>query len=94
MYVLGKKGHYLGADQTLEVMQTEYIYPDFADRLSPNQWEEQGKPVLLEKAIAKKNEILSNYHPTHISDEIDRQVREQFPIFLPREAFGRESLDD
>jgi trimethylamine--corrinoid protein Co-methyltransferase len=91
---IGKKGHYLGAEQTLAVMQTEYIYPEFGDRLSPNQWDEQGKPVLLDKAIAKKNEILSNYHPAHISDEIDRQVREQFPIFLPREAFGRDSLDD
>jgi trimethylamine--corrinoid protein Co-methyltransferase len=91
---MGQKGHYLGADQTIEVMQTEYIYPEFGDRLSPNQWDEQGKPVLLDKAIAKKNEILSNYHPAHISDEIDRQVREQFPIFLPREAFGRDSLDD
>ena len=91
---LGNKGHYLGAEQTLAVMQTEYIYPEFGDRLSPNEWDEQGKPVLLDKAIARKNEILSNYHPTHISDEIDRQVREQFPIFLPREAFGRDSLDD
>jgi trimethylamine--corrinoid protein Co-methyltransferase len=91
---LGQKGHYLGAEQTLEVMQTEYIYPEYGDRLSPNLWEEQGKPVLLDKAIAKKNEILNNYHPRHISDEVDRQVREQFPIFLPREAFGRDSLDD
>jgi len=91
---MGQKGHYLGADQTIEVMQTEYIYPEFGDRLSPNQWDEQGKPVLLDKAIAKKNEILSSYHPTHISDEIDRQVRDQFPIFLPREAFGRDSLDE
>ncbi len=86
---LGNKGHYLGTGQTLEVMQTEYIYPDFGDRLSPNEWTEQGKPVLLEKAAARKNEILSNYHPMHISDEIDLQIREQFPIFLPREAFGR-----
>jgi trimethylamine--corrinoid protein Co-methyltransferase len=91
---MGQKGHYLGADQTIEVMQTEYIYPEFGDRLSPNQWDEQGKPILLDSAIAKKNEILNNYHPTHISDEIDRQVREQFPIFLPREAFGRDNLDD
>lgn len=86
---LGNKGHYLGASQTLEVMQTEYIFPEFGDRLSPNEWTEQGKPVLLEKAVARKNEILSNYHPTHISDEVDRQVREQFPIFLSREAMGR-----
>ena len=86
---LGNKGHYLGAGQTLEVMQTEYIYPEFGDRSSPNEWIEQGTHVILEKAIARRNEILSNYHPTHISDEIDLKVREQFPIFLPREAFGR-----
>lgn len=86
---LGNKGHYLGSGQTLEVMQTEYIYPEFGDRLSPNEWVEQNKPVILEKAIAAKNEILSNYHPTHISDEVDRQIREQFPIFLSREAIGR-----
>ena len=86
---MGNKGHYLGAEQTLEVMQTEYIYPEFGDRSSPNEWIEQGKPVLLEKAIARKNEILTNYHPAHINDDVDRQIREQFPIFLPREAFGR-----
>ena len=86
---LSNKGHYLGSGQTLEVMQTEYIYPQFGDRLSPNEWAEQGKPVLLEKAIAKKREILSSYYPMHISDEVDQQIRAQFPIFMPREAFGR-----
>ena len=86
---LGNKGHYLGAEQTLEVMQTEYIYPEFGDRLSPNEWIEQNKPVILEKAIEKKNEILSSYYPTHISDEVDFKGREQLPIFVPLEAFGR-----
>lgn len=86
---LGDKGHYLGAGQTLDVMQTEYIYPEFGDRLSPNEWDEQDKPVILNKAIARKNEILRTYHPRHISDEIDQQIRKQFPIFLPREAYGR-----
>ena len=86
---LGNKGHYLGAEQTLSVMQSEYIYPEFGDRLSPNEWAEQDKPVILEKAIARKNTILKTYHPGHISDEIDKAVREQFPIFLTREALGR-----
>ena len=86
----GNKGHYLGSPQTLEVMQTEYIYPQFGDRLSPNQWAEQGKPDLIEKAAARKKEILSHYFPTHISDEIDQSIRAQFPIALPRSAFGRE----
>ena len=90
---LGNKGHYLGAGQTLEVMQTEYIYPDLGDRLSPNDWAEQGKPVLLEKALARKKEILENYFPNHVSDEVDQQIREQFRIFLPRSAFGRDRAD-
>jgi len=86
---LGNKGHYLGSGQTLEVMQTEYLYPELGDRLSPNEWAEQGKPVLLDKALARKKEILENYFPGHVSDEVDRQIRERFNIFLPREAFGR-----
>jgi len=86
---LGNKGHYLGAGQTLEVMQTEYIYPELGDRLSPNEWAEQGKPVLLDKAIARKQEILGSYFPDHVSNEVDQQIRAQFDIFLPREVFGR-----
>ncbi len=86
---LGGTGHYLGSDETLKIMQSEYIYPDFGDRDSPNVWEEKGKPVLLERAIEKKKEILSSYFPKHISDETDAAVREQFPIFLSREAMGR-----
>ena len=70
-------------------MQTEYLYPDLGDRLSPNEWAEQGKPVLLDKARARKREILDNYFPAHVSDEVDRRIREQFDIHLPREAFGR-----
>ena len=86
---LGNKGHYLGAGQTLSVMQTEYLYPELGDRLSPNEWAEQGKPVLLHKAIARKREILDAYFPGHVSDEVDRQIRAQFDIHLPREAYGR-----
>ena len=90
---LGNKGHYLGAGQTLEVMQTEYIYPELGDRLSPNEWAEQGKPVLLEKALARKKEILDNYFPSHVSDEVDRQIREQFQYLSATQAFGRADVD-
>ena len=68
-----------------------YIRSLPADRLSPNEWAEQGKPVIAgDRQWRKENEILSNYHPKHISDEIDLQIREQFPIFLSREAMGRD----
>ena len=83
------EGHYLGSDNTLQVMQSEYIYPDFSDRTSPTVWEEQGKPVLLKRAIERKHEILARHFPRHVSDEIDARVRAEFPISLSREAMGR-----
>jgi trimethylamine--corrinoid protein Co-methyltransferase len=82
-------GHYLGSDKTLEVMQSEYLYPEFSDRASPNVWEEAGKPVLLDKAIKKRDEILANHFPKHVSNEMDAKVREKFPIFLSPESMGR-----
>ena len=82
-------GHYLGTDQTLRVMQSDYIYPDFGDRDSPTVWADNGKPVMLEKAARRRDEILGSYFPSHISNETDAEVRAKFPIFLPLEAIGR-----
>ena len=85
----GGEGHYLGSDRTLKVMQSEYIYPDFSDRNSPTVWEEQGKPVMLKRAIERKQAILDSHFPAHVSDQTDARVRAEFPIFLSREAMGR-----
>jgi trimethylamine--corrinoid protein Co-methyltransferase len=82
-------GHYLGTDQTLRVMQSDYIYPDFGDRDSPTAWADNGKPVMLENAARKRDEILGSYFPSHISNETDAELRAKFPIFLPPEAIGR-----
>ena len=89
---LNNKAHYLGAEQTLNVMQSEYIYPDLSDRESPNDWADMGKPVILEKAIKEKKEILSEYFPNHISDSVDKELREKFEIQLSRKAIGRKPL--
>ena len=86
---LNNKGHYLGSDQTISVMQTEYIYPEFYNRLSPSQWKDAGKPEALDVAIKKKNHILSTHFPKHISNEVDDKIRAEFPIFLSKESMGR-----
>jgi trimethylamine--corrinoid protein Co-methyltransferase len=86
---MGGEGHYLSSPQTLSVMQSEYLYPQFSDRDSPLAWQDNGKPVLLERAIARKKEILEKYFPTHINDDIDRQIRSEFQIHLSREQIGR-----
>jgi trimethylamine--corrinoid protein Co-methyltransferase len=78
---LGGPGHYLGSDQTLRLMQTEYIYPNVANRMSPKEWNEAGKPLLLDAAIARKNEILAKAGNV-ISPEIDRAIRAKFNIYF------------
>ena len=86
---LGGEGHYLGSGNTLQVMQSEYIYPDYSDRTSPTVWEELGKPVLLDLAIERTRELLGRHVPRHVSDEIDARIRAEFPIALSRAAMGR-----
>ncbi len=73
-------GHYLGHDQTLSLMQTEYVYPSIADRSSPKEWLELGKPDILQRAVARKREILDGHFPQHLSAELDARIREEFDI--------------
>jgi trimethylamine--corrinoid protein Co-methyltransferase len=81
-------GHYLGSAQTLSLMQTEYIYPALGDRTSPKEWLEIGRPDLIQKAIARKREILDGFYPQHLPYEIDKAVRAKFNIHLPPQAVG------
>jgi trimethylamine--corrinoid protein Co-methyltransferase len=78
---LGGPGHYLGSDQTLQLMQTEYIYPKVANRMSPKEWNEAGKPLLLDGAIARKNEIMSKAGCV-IDPQIDAIIRAKYNIYF------------
>ena len=75
-------GHYLGQDQTLNLMQTEYIYPALGDRTSPKEWEEQGKPDLIRNTIARKEQILSEPSAAVLNTVLDQQIRAAFNIHL------------
>ncbi len=79
---MGGPGHYLGHDQTITLMQTAYVYPEISDRSSPKEWEELGKPNLLEAARKRKEHILQNSYPNHISKELDAELRSRFEILL------------
>lgn len=80
---LGGPGHYLGSDQTLNRMQTDYIYPALADRFSPKEWNERGKPDLIANAIARKEAILTNRSDARFDAKTDAAIREAFRIHLP-----------
>ncbi|MCY4242947.1 MAG: trimethylamine methyltransferase family protein [Rhodobacter sp.] len=72
-------GHYLGSDQTLRVMQTEYIYPILGNRMSPKEWDEAERPEILSEARARVTDILSSAG-MQVPSELDRRVRGEFRI--------------
>jgi trimethylamine--corrinoid protein Co-methyltransferase len=76
---MGGPGHYLGSDQTLSLMQTEYVYPTIGNRMSPKEWFEADRPMLLEKAIARKNSILAKAR-VQIDPQLDAAIRAAYNI--------------
>ena len=81
-------GHFLGSTQTLEMMESEYLYPSLADRQTPAQWEEEGRLDIRERARQKARELLSSHYPECIDPKTDARIRERFPIMIPVEAMG------
>jgi trimethylamine--corrinoid protein Co-methyltransferase len=89
---IGGPGHYLGAEQTLRIMQSEYLYPAIGDRLSSKEWKEVGKPAIYDVAHKKVREILDNHYPDHISESMDANIRSYLDIRLPREKMVNPNL--
>ncbi|MEO0496621.1 MAG: trimethylamine methyltransferase family protein [Pseudomonadota bacterium] len=75
-------GHYLGHAQTLGLMQREYVYPTIADRTSPKEWAEVGKPDLIDAARVRKEKILDAAPQSLIDPPVDKAIRERFNIHL------------
>ena len=84
-------GHYLGHNQTLNLMESEYRYSDLADRASPAVWEEEGSLDMETRARNTVQETLSTHYPDHISRALDEAYRDRFNILLPRDAMSRTS---
>ncbi len=78
-------GHYLGAEQTLSLMRTEFLYPTVGDRTSVAEWEFQGSPEIMTKARRRVQHILATHYPDTIAPERDRSIRCSFDIRLAPE---------
>lgn len=79
---LGGPGHYLGTGETLARMQADFVYPDLGNRMSPKEWDEKGKPDLIEGARAKKEQILAKPSRAAFSPDLDQALRKRFAIHL------------
>lgn len=77
-------GHFLGSDQTLGLMETEYIYPELGDRLQPSLWEELGSKDIQARAHTRVREVLSSHYPRYIEPALDEEIRKRFDIKIPQ----------
>ena len=84
--VIAGEGHFLGHEQTLRVMQQEYVYPQIGDRLSPDDWWDAGGLSASDRAHEYVVQTLASHFPGHVPPEVDERIRERFPIRLPVES--------
>ncbi len=79
-------GHFLGRPETLQRMQSDFVYPQISDRRSIDDWEEDGARDMRSNAIIRTREILANHFPAHIDADLDQRIRSSFDIRLPRNS--------
>jgi len=75
-------GHFLNQRQTLELMQTEFLYPEVADRRTTGDWEAGGKEDIYQLAHRQVRQVLSSHYPEYIDPVADARIRDKFPIHL------------
>jgi trimethylamine---corrinoid protein Co-methyltransferase len=77
-------GHYIAHPQTLSLMESAYFYPKLADRSSLSQWQSDNTPSMIDRARKRSKELLADHFPTHVSPQVDEEIRRKFEIKLPQ----------
>ena len=77
-------GHFLGHNQTMEYMETEYLYPEpgLVSRDPTDAWEQQGSTDLFERSRSMTEEILKGHFPRYVEADVDARIRSGYPILL------------
>ena len=76
------EGHFLGRPETLARMQSDFVYPQIADRRGIEEWQADGAKDIRQIAVERTREILASHYPKHIADDVDAVLRERFDIRL------------
>ena len=79
-------GHYLGEDQTIQLMETEFVYPSLANRDTPDDWSESGGFDIWERARIKADELLNLDLPSRIDPGTEQMIRAAYPVRLNMEG--------
>jgi len=74
---LGHKADYLGHPHTMKWFRDELYFPsEVIDRDTLEEWEKKGSKSTWERAQDRVNSLLTQYHPSPISDEVRKELRD------------------
>ena len=79
-------GHFLGQAETLQRMQSDFIYPEIGDRRTIDEWEADGSRDIRDVARDRTRRILHQHYPQHLGAEVDSKLRTEHDIRLPQET--------
>jgi trimethylamine--corrinoid protein Co-methyltransferase len=80
---VGPGGHFLMEGHTLQHMRTEFYFPSpIFDRQSCEGWENAGAHDAWHRAKSITRSILEEHTPEPLDPQVDRWIREQFPLKL------------
>ncbi len=84
--VVNGEGHFLGRAETLQRMQSDFLYPGIADRSDHEVWAANGAKDIRTVANQQVHDFLQQHRPMHIPASVDKVIREQFDIRLPADV--------
>lgn len=85
------EGHFLGTEQSLSLMNSEYYYPHTGDRQRRADWEVAGGRDMWEQARQEAKAILRDHKPLPVSAQVDDAIRQRFEILLPNDLANQRS---
>ncbi len=80
---IGGPGHFLGSEQTFQLMRKENISPDIGDRRKVKDLNQRGRLSIIEHAETCVKQILTGHLPAQIYLSFDDDVRRHNPVRLP-----------
>lgn len=73
---VGPAGNYLSQKHTLKYMRTDLSTTTLINRKMRNNWESEGSRDMAQVANVKAREILENYKPIPLPDDVKKRIRD------------------
>ena len=83
---VGPGGSYMGRKHTKSRMKTTAVLPKLANRDMRQQWEDAGRPVIHDRALAEARRILAEPNGAVWDGELDAKIRQHFSGLVAGDA--------